>query len=453
MSAGSQKAETCSQFNLVLFEYQLVGLCVVLYIIGKTAAGPGRILDLGASLLLLFSFISIMEEELAELRRLVTQLQADNQRMRQEQDADQSGPRTAPGSSAPGNPSSQAPVTERLIFLPRDRKCPMFRGKTGLNITEWADEVQACMRGRPLSSAEQALFMYDHLEGEAREEIKYRSQREREEPATILAILQELYGCSRSYVSLQEDFFSRKQQEGETLQEFSHALMCLIDRVVRKAPSGLLNKDVLLRDQFVEYVSDCSLRRELKQFVRAHPAATLIEVRSEAIRWEQEGMPGGGRGRSYSVPSAFGFQHTVQGGHHSYSKAGNPPPTSELGELKEILRNQQEQLNQLTMSVAALNRAPRSTTNYRSNTGNCWKCQQPGHLARECNGAYVPPKNRSASQGPQHQHSPLAAPIRASNGPSLNQGDLRQPATVVAHFSASEGPSSANQGNAYPLNF
>lgn len=254
-----------------------------------------------------------MEEELAQLRDLVTQLQAENRKMRQEQDADQRGA-TAPNSSASGPALLQVPVSERLIYLPRDRKCPMFSGTTGLNIAEWIEEVQACTRARHLSPSEQALFMYDHLDGEAREEIKYRSREEREDPAKILTVLQELYGCSRSYVSLQEDFFSRKQQEGETLQEFSHALLCLMDKVLKKAPNGLVNEKVLLRDQFVEYVSDCSLSRELKQFVRAHPTTTLIDVCSEAIRWEREGMSGGGRGRSYSVPSAIGFQHTVQGG-------------------------------------------------------------------------------------------------------------------------------------------
>lgn len=74
---------------------------------------------------------------------------------------------------------------------------------------------------------------------------------------------------------------------------------------------------MLLLDQFVEHVCDCALHRELKQFVQCHPDATLLEVRSEAIRWEQEGMPGGVRGRSHSVPSAAGFQFVVAGGPHS----------------------------------------------------------------------------------------------------------------------------------------
>lgn len=359
-----------------------------------------------------------MEEEIAQLRDLVTQLQAENRLMRQEREDNQPGTSAESTSSAPGHPSVYVPVTERLIYLPRDRKCPMFRGRTGLNIVEWVEEVQACVRARHLSSAEKALFIYDHLEGEAREEIKYRSQEEREDPDQILDILQELYGCTRSYVSLQEEFFSRRQQEGETLQEFSHVLMCLMNRVVKKAPHILLNKDVLLRDQFVEHVSDCSLRRELKQFVRGHPAATLINVRSEAIRWEQEGVPGGGRGRSHSVPPVLGFQHTVQGSHSSHSRAGNFSLSSELVELKEILSSQQEQLNQLTRSLAALNNAPRPQINRRQQPVICRRCQQPGHFARECNGEYVAPR----------------------------------PASVTVPASSNVGQCPPNQGNSHPLN-
>ena len=360
-----------------------------------------------------------MEAELSQLKDLIAELQTENRLMRQEREVNQPGTSAASSSTTPGHPSVNAPVTERLIYLPRDRKCPTFRGRTGLSIVEWVEEVQSCIRARHLAPAEKALFIYDHLEGEAREEVKYRSREVREDPDQVLAILQELYGCNRSYVSLQEEFFSRKQQEGETLQEFSLSLMHLMDKVVKRTPPGLLNKDVLLRDQFVEHVSDCYLRRELKQFVRSHPTATLIEVRSEAIRWEHEGMPGGGRSRSNSVPAAFGFQHSAQAGHPGYGKAGNSVG-SELGELKEILRNQQEQLSQLTRSLAALNNVPRTQLKPRMNTVICRRCQQPGHFARECKGEYV--------------------------------AALPQPTSVAVHTNSIDRPCPQNQGNFHPLN-
>ncbi|XP_063059648.1 uncharacterized protein LOC134452902 isoform X2 [Engraulis encrasicolus] len=290
----------------------------------------------------------------------------------------------------------------------------MFRGKTGIDLNEWIDEAQACMSVRRLARADQAFFLYDHLEGEAREELKYRPT-DRADPDRIIAVLKEVYGCSDSYVALQEAFFSRKQQEGETLQEFSLALMSLMSKVKERAPSNMTNTETLLRDQFVEYVLDGALRRELKQKVRREPASTLLEVRTEAIRWEREGLPGGARGRSLSVPSAFGIQYGVH---------GNPPrgpdrsQSTEVSELKELLKVQQEQLKcqqqqlqQLNEGLTLLqNSMPRSRSP-RDGPLICRRCQQHGHFARDCtvplpfsrfqpSGPTPPPAARNSSSTP-----------------------------------------------------
>lgn len=337
-----------------------------------------------------------MEGDLQELRDLVAQLKADNERLRQEQAA--AVPAFGVLSSAsveppPGPSTASAPLTERFVFVSRDRKCPMFRGRSGIGFSEWLEEAQACLRARHLSASEQAYFLFDHLEGEAREEIKYRSSTEREDPQKVIAVLQELYGCADSYVSLQEAFFSRRQQEGETLQEFSLALMQLMESVKQRAPSSMSNTDVLLRDQFVEHVLDGSLRRELKQFIRRQPTADLLEVRGEAIRWEREGLPGGVRGRSYSVPSVLGFQCGVKGGPPVMS---DTLTSAELKEMREMLKLQQQQLNQLTQSISLLQTSQQHNQAPHRRPVICRRCQQPGHFARECDGVRAPPRPQSS---------------------------------------------------------
>lgn len=163
--------------------------------------------------------------------------------------------------------------------------------------------------------------------------------------------------------------------------EFSLSLLNLLEKVKCQSTQGMPNANILLRDQFVEHVSDGALRRELKQFVRRQPTAMLLDVRSEAMRWEREGMPGGARGRSQSVPSAYGIQYGVQGPQHIGSSS--IAATSDLSELREMLKKQQQQLNQLTQSVAQIqNPQPRSQS-YRPNQ-ICRRCQQPGHFARDC---------------------------------------------------------------------
>ena len=99
-------------------------------------------------------------EDLQALRGIIGQLEADNERLRQER------PPPDPG-SAPDPLATPSTVTERLVVVPRDRKCPVFNGKTGIDIREWIEELQACMRVRRLSLLEQAFYIFDHLEGEA----------------------------------------------------------------------------------------------------------------------------------------------------------------------------------------------------------------------------------------------------------------------------------------------
>ncbi|KAL4007466.1 hypothetical protein ACER0C_001318 [Sarotherodon galilaeus] len=330
-----------------------------------------------------------MEEELQELRDLIAQLKADNGCRLHQERAVGSGTSATPSTSTASSvnpPTARVSVAERLVFVPRDRKCPMFRGKSGIGLNEWLEEIEACASARHLSVADEAFFLFDHLEGEAREEIKCCSSAGRTDPAKIITILQELYGCSDSYVALQEAFFSRKQQEGETLQEFSLALLGLMEKVKSSAPNGMPNAD-------------------LKQLVRRQPTLTLLEIRGEAIRWECEGLPSGVRHRSSSVPSLYGIQYGVHSGPSGIAQSTHK---SEISEMKELLKRQQEQLNQLTQSIARLQGPYRMPRSERSDSIICRRCQQPGHFARECDRERVP-RSRPPSQAPPHnrRHSPL----------------------------------------------
>ena len=97
-----------------------------------------------------------MEQQIWDLQK---DLRLANERLQQQQlDAcstsgtttSESGP---PGPNGTGNlsmvtPSSARATTERIVYIPNDRKCPVFRGHHGIGITEWIEEAQACMRIR-----------------------------------------------------------------------------------------------------------------------------------------------------------------------------------------------------------------------------------------------------------------------------------------------------------------
>ena len=194
-----------------------------------------------------------------------------------------------------------------------------------------------------MSEADKALFVYDHLEGAAHTEIKFRESQVKEDAKQILIVLQEVYGCSKTYVSLQQKFFDRKQKEGESLQDFSHALMILMEKVQMCNSQAMSKPQVLLRDQFCENVKDHMLRRELMRMVRQNGDLSLLDVRREAIRWVEEGQP---TKEKYVRP----LPHTCEAQAPASSEAVGVYQ-SELAELKSMVLKQQAQLDAITQTL------------------------------------------------------------------------------------------------------
>lgn len=323
-----------------------------------------------------------MAEELQQLREQLEQLRMENERLRRQPQG--GGVASVLSSSAPeGNGQRR----EQAIYLPRERKCSKFSGKVSPgspSLEDWIEEVESCIRGRHMSELDKAMFVYDHLEGEARTEIKFRPEEVKEDSTEIFAVLRELYCSSSPYVILQQQFFDRKQKEGESLQEFSHALMDLMDKVRKANPNAVSDYQVVLRDQFCENVQDHTLRRELKRLVRQNLSLTLLDLRKEAMRWVEEGQPQRSRS-SRVVPHSFETQAVA-------TCEENRVVSSEFAELKDMVLRQQAQLDLILKTLSTpegvannVNRISRSRFR-RTPDGQpiCVKCNQAGHIARYC---------------------------------------------------------------------
>ncbi len=345
------------------------------------------------------------EERFRLLDERIQQLETDNARLRSNSDQGNttglrasdapvnSGLNEGGGASGSGT-TSTTNRAERYIFLPRERKCPRFSGKSTdvLPVEEWVEEARRSLGVRHMSRAEQALFLYDLLDGEAKNEIKFRPYAERNDPDKILAVLIDIFGCSKSFISLQKQFFQRKQLEGESIREFSHALLALMEAIKRNNSRGIPDPDALVRDQFIEHVRDGLLRRELKKSVRLNPDASFLAMRSEAIRWVEDGeRVGTPRPRSYSCDS----QALLVSECRADSHAVTVKPNDELAEMKECLRKQQTQLDTILQHLSS-SHSPTiqgqgfggpSHRPYRFQPDGkpiCLRCGQPNHIARFC---------------------------------------------------------------------
>lgn len=121
-----------------------------------------------------------------------------------------------------------------LLYIPKDKKGSMFSGHSGtMTYYDWVDEVQNSVNFGRYKTREQAAYLYDHLEGEAHQEIKHCLKEVRRDPELLSEALKKAYGHPCSLTQAQKFFCDRKQREGESLREYSHALLSLSEGINR----------------------------------------------------------------------------------------------------------------------------------------------------------------------------------------------------------------------------
>ena len=328
------------------------------------------------------SSVENLEEQVRSLAELVKQLQADNQRLCDTQATEEPAP-----SSRPDGVAARPTPLERLVCVPRERKCPRFSGKMAvdnISVEDWIEEARRSLTARPMPLLEQALYLYDLLDGEAKREIKFSP--DRNNPELIFDVLKKMFRCSKSRNTLYRQFYHRRQLESESVREYSHALMELMEQI-KDRDDDLESADRILRDQFVEGLRDDKLQGDLLDKISANPRFTFRDIRSEAMDWlSRRTQPS--RARAHSCNS-----------HGANTSAVTVGPSSELVELKECFRKQQAQLDAILSQLGQSRDSSSSThqpsaprpRSYRYQADGkpiCMRCNRAGHIARVCRAAF-----------------------------------------------------------------
>ena len=237
------------------------------------------------------------------------------------------------------------------------------------------EDVQNYFETRKLSQRDRVEFIYEHIDGKVRSELRYRPEQDKRDSDSILAIIQQVFGESESLSVLQETFFRRVQKEGEALLEYSLALMQLFDKIQKCSGGGSLrNVDKTLKDKFTEGIRDEHLRRELRRLLIDDERLPFWMFRDRAIKYlgkEAEVSDSKESKSSKSKASVVNEQVT------EVTAASN-------SQLVELLKNQQEQLNQLATALEGMKSTRSNFPRRKREERVCYLCDQPGHIVKNC---------------------------------------------------------------------
>ena len=303
--------------------------------------------------------------------------------------------------------SSSQKVESKTYFISKDRKLSKFSGRpqkdTDPNVEEWIEDVKYHLKNISGNDA-QVEFLYDHLQGQARDEVRTLKEVERNNPGKILEILQQLFQDADTIAQIQQQFFQREQRKNETLQQYSLVLLKLVDRMLQKSKTVIGDKELMLKEKFIDGVLDYQLRREMRRFSLEHPGIPFQDFRKEIFRWTE----------AHKTETVI---HSEQVELNQQKQMDNEL-LKILAAQNKMLEEQQKQLNMLSELVKQKDASPGSafprggyTPRYRGRVTyrgrgrgrsfQCYNCHEEGHIAREC------PKPRAANAQENDQNANL----------------------------------------------
>ncbi|CAC5373747.1 unnamed protein product [Mytilus coruscus] len=263
-------------------------------------------------------------------------------------------------------------VEPKVVFTREKRKLEKFsvRKADSQTLEEFIEDVDLTIKSRPTSEEEKVNFIISLPEGPAKEEIRYRPLSEKKTTKSVLSILREVFGERGTISELLSDFYICRQTENQTLQEFSHILMCKLDKICKRDHKCITDRDIVLRNQFAENVRPTWLKRELKKRIRGTHTISFNDIREEATLLMEDGdvqeasQQQDNRTDDLEVPI--------------FATQAKPSGTPDIAKVLEDLKSELQSIKSEVKTLKEEKQGP-----YRK-TRDCYYCGKPGHIKRNC---------------------------------------------------------------------
>lgn len=265
---------------------------------------------------------------------------------------------------------------EVVVHNTRERKVVKF--KEGDDISEWLSTIKPYINNRFTTEIERVSFLMDNLDKTPKLEIRFRIDIQKASSGEVIGLLEQIYGVKETLIELQQQFFSRNQEETESLDEYSHVLMEQLLVLKAKEPRNFHNQDEILKQKFAAGVLDISLRRHLKNLNADQSDLKFFQLRNRADEWLKDET------KSDILQSSSA---SVQ--------------TSLLSTMKETIHQQQQQLDTLQQHILSNNHNQSHRGSYssrsrgRSTGRSTERYQDNGHRRQFQSTQYSYPRNRS----------------------------------------------------------
>lgn len=256
------------------------------------------------------------------------------------------------------------------VVVSRDRKfSTLSSANSSIEVSEWLKNITTYVGNRFSNDQEKVMFIFDHLEKNAKTELRFRADINKATVSEVVKILTELYSPDVNAVELQQKFYSRNQDCDESIEEYAFDLLDIFTSVCEKVPVMRVNKDEVVKHKFADGVRNKQLKQELYRINDERPSLSFWQVRTHALQFENR------------------FDNTVLSNqidsdmkNATQSTSACEATTLRYKDMVELVQNQQKQLDNLTKLVAELK--PTQGKRYRS--VQCYFCKKEGHVKSRC---------------------------------------------------------------------